>query len=129
MDIDNYSPNASVTDMQEKQGWRSLEQMRADATLIMMYKFIQGYVAIPLLHTCSSLSGRPVIGIPNISPRVKFTLLSIIISLRSFLWLLCSGICCQQKFLSCLPLSNLEWQSGVKATMPQMQKKILLLTF
>ena len=49
MDIDNYSPNASVTDMQEKQGWRSLEQMRADATLIMMYKFIQGYVAIPLL--------------------------------------------------------------------------------
>ena len=47
--MNNYSHHASVTDMQEKLGWRSLEQRRADARMMMhMYKIINGYVAIPL---------------------------------------------------------------------------------
>ena len=44
--MNNYTHHAKVTDMQEKLGWRSLEQSRADARMIIKYKIIHGYVAI-----------------------------------------------------------------------------------
>ena len=46
--MNNYSSYASVTDMQNKLCLRSLEQRRADAILIMLYKIIHRIVAIPL---------------------------------------------------------------------------------
>ena len=46
--MNNYSPHASVTDMQTQLCWRSLEQRKADARLIVLYKIINGFVAIPL---------------------------------------------------------------------------------
>ena len=46
--LGDYSPYSSVTDMIGKLGWRTLEQRRTDSTLILFYKIIYGYVAIPL---------------------------------------------------------------------------------
>ena len=44
----NYSREASVTAMIEKLKWRSLMQRRADIRLIMMYKCLNGLVAVDL---------------------------------------------------------------------------------
>ena len=44
----NYVRLASVTDMTETLGWRSLAQRRADARLCLFYKIIHGLVAVPL---------------------------------------------------------------------------------
>lgn len=44
----NYERLASVTDMVETLGWRSLAQRRADARLCLFYKIINGLVAVPL---------------------------------------------------------------------------------
>ena len=46
--LNDYSPYSSVTVMQHKLDWRSLEQRQSDARLIMLYKIINGHVAIPL---------------------------------------------------------------------------------
>ena len=46
--LGDYSPSSSVTDMIGKLGWRTLEQRRTDSRLILFYKIIYGYVAIPL---------------------------------------------------------------------------------
>ena len=46
--MNNYSTYDSVTDMKTQLCWRSLEQRRADARLMMLYKIIHGLVAIPL---------------------------------------------------------------------------------
>ena len=46
--LNNYSSYASVTNMQKQLGLRSLEQRRADARVIMLYKIMNGLVAIPL---------------------------------------------------------------------------------
>ena len=46
--MNNYSPYASDTDMQNKLCLRYLEQRWADARLIMLYKIIHGIVIIPL---------------------------------------------------------------------------------
>ena len=45
---DDYSSYNSVTQMINSLGWRSLEQKRADARLIMFYKIVYGLVAIHL---------------------------------------------------------------------------------
>lgn len=42
----NYSPYDSVTRMLDDLGWRSLEDRRTDARLVMFHKIIYGYVAI-----------------------------------------------------------------------------------
>lgn len=42
----NYSRDASVSDMISKLGWRSLLQRRADNRLFMLYKIVNGIVAI-----------------------------------------------------------------------------------
>ena len=44
----NYCPHASVTNMQENIGRRSLEQRRSDVRMIMLFKIIHGLIAIPL---------------------------------------------------------------------------------
>ena len=44
----SYSSYASVTQMQNQLGLRTLEQRRADARVIMLFKIIHGLVAIPL---------------------------------------------------------------------------------
>ena len=44
----NYSSYDSVTEMLHDLGWRSLEQRRLDARLIMFYKIVYGLVAIQL---------------------------------------------------------------------------------
>ena len=44
----NFDNRASVTEMLNKLGWRTLEQRRADARLCLFYKIIYGLVAVPL---------------------------------------------------------------------------------
>ena len=44
----DHSSYSSVTQMINTLGWRSLEQTRADARLIMFYKIVHGFVEIPL---------------------------------------------------------------------------------
>ena len=44
----NYSPYASVTEMLQSLGWRSLEQRRSDSRLCLFYKIIYGPVAIDM---------------------------------------------------------------------------------
>lgn len=46
--LGDYSPYSSVSYMLEKLGWRTLEQRRTDARLVLLYKIIYGYVAVPL---------------------------------------------------------------------------------
>ena len=44
----NFDNRASVTEMLNKLGWRTLEQRRADARLCLFYKIFYGLVAVPL---------------------------------------------------------------------------------
>ena len=46
--LNSYSTYASVTEMQNQLKLRTLEQRRADARVIMLFKIIHGLVAIPL---------------------------------------------------------------------------------
>ena len=46
--LNDYSPYSSVSGMLEKLNWRTLEQRRADSRLVLFYKIIYGYVAVPL---------------------------------------------------------------------------------
>ena len=46
--LGDYSPCSSVSGMLEKLGWRTLEQRSADSRLVLFYKIIDGYVAVPL---------------------------------------------------------------------------------
>ena len=46
--LGDYSPYSSVTDMIGKLGWRNLEQPRSDSGLVLFYKIVYGYVALPL---------------------------------------------------------------------------------
>ena len=45
--LGDYYPNSSATDMIGKREWRTLEQRRTDSRLVLFYKVIYGYVAIP----------------------------------------------------------------------------------
>ena len=44
----DFSPLSSVTEMQKRLGWRSLEHRRLDSRLIMFYKIYHQHVAIKL---------------------------------------------------------------------------------
>ena len=44
----NFDHQASVTEMINKIGWRTLEQRRADGRLCLFYKIVYGLVAVPL---------------------------------------------------------------------------------
>lgn len=44
----NFDPRASVSDMLEALGWRSLEQRRVDSRLCLFYKIVNHMVAVPL---------------------------------------------------------------------------------
>ena len=46
--LDGHKIPSSVTQMQNELGLRSLEQRRADARVIMLFKIVHGLVAIPL---------------------------------------------------------------------------------
>ena len=46
--LSEYSPYASVTQMLQSLGWRSLEQRRSDSRLCLFYKVIYGLVAIDM---------------------------------------------------------------------------------
>ena len=52
----SYSTYGSVTQMQNELGLRSLEQRRADARVIMLFKILHGLVAIPLPPYLEQLS-------------------------------------------------------------------------
>ena len=47
----SFHPLASVTEMLNELGWRSLEERRIDARLVLMYKIVQGLVPV----SCSNL--------------------------------------------------------------------------
>ena len=44
----DYSTYSSVTEMMSNLGWRSLENRRYDAHVLMFYKIVYGLVAIPV---------------------------------------------------------------------------------
>ena len=46
--VNNFCRQASVTEIIENLGWRTLEQRRADARLCLFYKVVHGLVAVPL---------------------------------------------------------------------------------
>ena len=46
--VGNFDQRASVTQIVENLGWRTLEQRRADARLCLFYKVAHGLVAVPL---------------------------------------------------------------------------------
>ena len=46
--LGDYSPYSSVSDMLRRLGWRTLEQRRADSRLVLFYKIVHRYVAVPL---------------------------------------------------------------------------------
>ena len=46
--LNRYSTYDSVTEMQSRLGWRALDQRRADARLCLLYKIMNGLVAVPL---------------------------------------------------------------------------------
>ena len=46
--LNRYSTYDSVTEMQSQLGWRALDLRRADARLCMLYKIMNGLVAVPL---------------------------------------------------------------------------------
>ena len=52
--LNSYSTYASVTEMQNQLKLITLEQRRADARVIMLFKIIHGLVAIFLCHHTSS---------------------------------------------------------------------------
>ena len=51
----NFGRTASVTDMIETLGWRTLEQRRADARLCLFFKIINNMAAVPYLITSSQI--------------------------------------------------------------------------
>ena len=61
--LDNYTRQASVSEMLTHLGWRSLEQRRNDSRLCLFYKIIHGLVALDLPpyveHPTISLSPDP----------------------------------------------------------------------
>ena len=63
--LGDYSSYSSVTDMIGRLGWRILEQRRTDSRLVLFYKIIYGYVAVPLPPnviplTRASLTSHPL---------------------------------------------------------------------
>ena len=52
----SYSTYARITQMQNELGLRSLEQRRADARVVMLFKIVHGLVAIPLPSYFEQLS-------------------------------------------------------------------------
>ena len=44
----DYSPYSSVSDMLDKLGWRTLKQRRSNLRLVLFYKIIHCYVAVPV---------------------------------------------------------------------------------
>ena len=46
--LGDYSPYSSVSGMLDKLGWRTLEQRRSDSRLVLFYKIIHCYVAVPV---------------------------------------------------------------------------------
>ena len=46
--VSNFEQRASVTQIFQNLGWRTLEQRRADARLCLFYKVVHGLVAVPL---------------------------------------------------------------------------------
>ena len=63
--LSEYSPYASVTQMLQSLGWRSLEQRRSDSRLCLFYKIIYGLVAIVM---------PPYVVHPLRTPRISHTL-------------------------------------------------------
>ena len=57
--LGDYLPYSSGSDMLEKLGWRTLEQRRTDARLVLFNKIIYGYVAAPLPGYVIPLSRIP----------------------------------------------------------------------
>ena len=72
----NYSPYASVTEMLQSLGWRSLEQRTSDSRLCLFYKIIYGLVAIDMppyvLHPSRILRNSHPLGFRQIQTTVDY---------------------------------------------------------
>ena len=104
----------TVTAMQLDLGFRSLEQRRVDASVIMLYKIIHGIVAISPPVYFEQLSRQTRHSHP--SPSARYTQLLIIINIHFSPCLLFTGIECQLKLSCCLHLISLVWQFGLWTT-------------
>ena len=75
--LTEYSPYASVTQMLQSLGWRSLEQRRSDSRLCLFYKIIYGLVAIDMspyvVHPLRTPSNSHTIGFHQIQSTVDTT--------------------------------------------------------
>ena len=63
--LGDYSPDSRVSDMLGRLGWHTLEQRRANSRLVLFYKIVHGYVAVPLPSyviplTCISRTSHPL---------------------------------------------------------------------
>ena len=74
--LSDYSPYASVTQMLQSLGWRSLEQRRSDSRLCLFYKIIYGLVAIDMpsyvVHPLRTLRNSNTIGFRQIQTTVDY---------------------------------------------------------
>ena len=72
----NYSPYASVTEMLQSLGWRSLEQRMSDSRLCLFYKIIYGLVAIDMppyvVHPSRILRNSHPLGFRQIQTTVDY---------------------------------------------------------
>ena len=67
----DYSTYNSATKMMSNLGWRSLENRRYDAHLLMFYKIVYGLVAIPVLSYFERLAGVLLVTEPQLVHRIN----------------------------------------------------------
>ena len=74
--LGEYSPDASVTQMLQSLGWRSLEKKRSDSRLCLFYKIIYGLVAIDMpsyvVHPLRTLWNSHTLGFRQIQLTVDY---------------------------------------------------------
>ena len=71
--LNDYSPYSSVSNMLEKLNWCTLKQRRAESRLVLFYKIIYGYVAVPLPTYVIPLSRTSRRTTPSLAYRQLYT--------------------------------------------------------
>ena len=114
--LNRYSIYDSVTEMQSHLGWRALDQRQADARLCMLYKIINGLVAVPLPTYFQRTTSRTRHGLSHplvirqIHTSFNFYKYSF------FPWLSGNGTDYPLMLYSCLHGLSSVWQSGLSNT-------------
>ena len=99
----NFGRTASVTDMIETLGWRTLDKRGADARLCLFFKIINNMVAVPLPVTTSQIPTYLYVAILGHFANCKqqrTTISTLFSRLQLF-----SGMRSQKKLLACQPLT------------------------